>query len=259
MRRFLASLVGLVVTVAPGVVRAEAWGGADLSVRVTPEPRVAQPGQPILYRVTVRNAGPGDAVLPVLRVTIPTGVDVVNVNVATCRPGRTVNEVVCPSPTDVLAGGSGEVRIGGVVQAKAKGPLRATATLTSEVKDDNEADNTHVASTPVDEGADLRLRLSHAGPYELEAEVRNRGPRAAQRAFVAFRTGAGRFLTATGAACHHRAGHVLCRLREIGSGGVARLRLALRPSRQPVTANVYSTRLGDRHPANNVARLRPRP
>ncbi|GAA4064949.1 hypothetical protein GCM10022248_36500 [Nonomuraea soli] len=254
-----AGLVGMAVIVAPGAVYAGEWGSADLSVQLSSHPGIAQPGQPILYRVRVKNAGPGDAVLPVLKVTLPRDVDIVGVNVATCRPGRTAHEVTCPSSSDVLAGGTGEVQISGVVRPGAIGPLRAVASLTSEVSDDNEADNTHMTFTRVDEGADLQVRLRSAGSHQLSAVVRNRGPRAVRDALLYFRTGASRLISAQGARCRPRPGHVLCRLRTVGSGKRLRLRLALGGRRRPVVASVYSTVLGDRRPANNVSRVMLRP
>jgi hypothetical protein len=116
-------------------------GVADLSVRLTAAPQVAQPGHWLSYRVRVRNAGPGDAVLPVLTLRVPEQVDIVHVDVAACHPGASRNEVVCPSPSDIPSGGSGAVTVFGKVRAGARGPLRADARLTSEVLDDNQADN----------------------------------------------------------------------------------------------------------------------
>lgn len=255
-------MAGLVLTgtaTPPAMAAGGNGGAADLSVRMTAEPRVAQPGQPILYQVRVGNAGPGDAVLPVLRITLPAGVEIGVVDVASCRPGRTRNEVLCPSATDVLAGEGGGVRVSGVVRPDAVGPLRAVATLTSEVWDDDETDNVAVVSTPVDEGADLRLRLRAMGGYRLAAVLRNLGPRAVRRPLVVFRTGARRFVSAGGGSCRRRAVYVLCRVGGVASGERARLELTLRPSRRAVTARVFAARVGDRRPADNVARVRPRP
>ncbi|MEV6985785.1 hypothetical protein AB0M95_31625 [Sphaerisporangium sp. NPDC051017] len=164
------------VTAAPVVANASSlpvsrlWGGADLSVRMTVSPRVAQPGRWLAYQVRVRNAGPGDAVLPVLTIKIPDEVEIAAVNVASCRPGagrgknhagnHVGNEVVCPSPVDIRAGGTGAVTVLGVVRPGARGPLRASAVLTSEVVDENEADNRAEVVTQVAEGAGPPVRLS---------------------------------------------------------------------------------------------------
>ncbi|GGK76850.1 hypothetical protein Sme01_42570 [Sphaerisporangium melleum] len=154
-----AGLVLFVAAAAPTVVHASTgprpgrWGGADLSVRVTATPRVAQPRHWLSYVVKVRNAGPGQAVLPVLTVRVPDAVRIAAVNVASCRPGTSRNEVVCSSAVDIPAGDSGAVTIVGRVKGDARGPLRAVAGLTSEVVDGNEGDNRAELVTPVDRGA----------------------------------------------------------------------------------------------------------
>ncbi|MFC6080747.1 hypothetical protein [Sphaerisporangium aureirubrum] len=141
-------------------------GGADLSVRLSVAPQVAQPGQWLSYRVRVRNAGPGDAVLPVLTVHLPEEVDIVHVDVAACHPGAARNEVVCPSSADIPSGGSGALTVFGKVRAGTRGPLRAAARLTSEVTDGDEGDNRAELVTRV---APARL-AHHPGP-----EVRRKG------------------------------------------------------------------------------------
>ncbi|GGK56210.1 hypothetical protein Ppa06_10760 [Planomonospora parontospora subsp. parontospora] len=133
---------------APAAGRA-AWGDADLSVRMEASPRRARPGRRLVYRVRVRNSGPGDAVLPVLTVRLPKAVRIRYVDVAECRPGRSAREVVCASRRDVPAGGDGKVTITGVVRPGARGPLRATAVLSSRVVDGDETDNTVRTVTPV--------------------------------------------------------------------------------------------------------------
>jgi hypothetical protein len=268
-----AGLVFFVVTGAPAVVNASSrhsprlWGGADLSVRVAASPRVAQPGQWLSYEVKVRNAGPGDAVLPVLTIRVPDEVEIAAVNVATCRPGASRNEVVCPSPMDIQAGDTGAVMVVGVVGPGARGPLRASATLSSEVVDDNEADNHAELVTQVDEGADLAVRLSpsagSAKPgqrFTVKAAVRNSGPRLVHDAHVYFTESRARFVSAHGARCAERRGQVGCALRPIRSGARGTLSLVFRMPRSGsdvgTEATVYSTRVGDRRPANNQAHMR---
>ncbi|WP_214109424.1 DUF11 domain-containing protein [Acrocarpospora catenulata] len=250
--------------------RTAPWGGADLNVRIEATPQVAQPGQPLVYRVMVHNSGPGDAVLPVLTVTLPREVEIMSVDVSECRPGRGYNEVVCRSPRDVLAGGSGGVTITALVRPSARGPLRAQASLTSEVLDGHDEDNQAEAVTNVDEGADLAVRFRPARGvprpgerFTMEAVVANRGPRVVRDAFVYLQAGRAQFLAGTGARCHAFNGFVGCALQPIRSGGQTRFQLAFRaPARvlrtRPVQARatVYSRGLGDRRPANNQARLR---
>ncbi|WP_327087551.1 hypothetical protein OIE66_35250 [Nonomuraea sp. NBC_01738] len=261
-RRLLAGLMGLIIAGSPGIAHATgAPGGADLSVRTAVSPAVAQPGRPITYQVTVRNAGPGAAVLPVLKVVLPPEVRVVDVDVATCKPGRSKSEIVCASPADVVAGGAGGVTITGVVRPGARGPLRAVATLTSQTQDANQADNTNVNLVNVDEGADLGLRLSgraRSGRFALSAVVRNQGPGTVRDARIYVQTGSASLLSAKGARCRDRTGYVACRVRTIASGERVEVQLALRAAGRPVKvrANVFSTRFGDRRPSDNRARMR---
>ncbi|WP_157252374.1 DUF11 domain-containing protein [Nonomuraea typhae] len=261
-RKVFAGFMGVMVAGTPAAAHAgDGWGSADLSVRLSAEPAVAQPGHPIIYRAEVRNAGPGDAVLPVLTVTLPADVEIVSVDVATCRPGAVAHEVVCPSPADVLAGGRGGVTVTGIVRPGARGPLISRAALVSEVRDENESDNTHTLQTRVDEGADLSLRLSgraRGSRYALSALVRNQGPRMVRDARIFLRTGPARLVSAVGARCRGRVGYVSCRLRAVASGERLRVRLSLWAPDRPVNAraNVYSSRFGDRRPADNRARMR---
>ncbi|MFF5210776.1 hypothetical protein [Streptosporangium sp. NPDC000396] len=236
-------------------------GGADLSVQLSASPKLAQPGQPLIYRVDVRNAGPEDAVLPLLTIQLPQEVEIIHVDVAECRKGTAANEVVCPSQQDVLAGGTGGVMITGLVDPDARGPLQATATLSSEVEDENEEDNISQAVTSVDEGADLVVRLSRkarAGRLvTMDAVVRNRGPRVVRDAALFFDTRSARFLSAKGAPCHSYPGHVGCTLHPVASGKLVKLKLAFHARRNApqAKATVYSVRVGDRRPANNLARI----
>ncbi|MEV4887823.1 hypothetical protein AB0K48_00330 [Nonomuraea sp. NPDC055795] len=261
-RKMLAGFMGVMLAGVPGLAHAgPGWGAADLSVRLTARPGVAQPGQPIIYRAEVGNAGPGDAVLPVLKVTLPVGVEVVSVDVATCARGVSAAEVVCTSPMDIRAGGTGGVTITGIVRPDARGPLKAAATLTSEVRDDDESDNAATVSTAVDEGADLSLRLSgraRGGRFAMTALVRNRGPHMVRDARVYLRTGRAKLVSALGARCRTQLGFVACRLRAVGPDERLRVRLTLRAPRRPVdaSAGVWSSRLGDRRPSDNRARLR---
>ncbi|MDP9846630.1 hypothetical protein J2853_005841 [Streptosporangium lutulentum] len=265
--RIVAGVVSLVLAVAPGAASARSGEknlvGADLSVRLSVLPKLAQPGKPLIYRADVSNAGPEDAVLPVLVVRLPEGVEVIGVNVAECLPGGAANEVICASRQDVMAGDAGGVTISGLVRPGARGPLRATATLSSEIVDENGTNDSAQTSTPVGEGTDLAVRLSRRAIggrlVTVGAVVRNRGPRAVRDAAVFFDTGKARFLSASGARCRPRPGSVGCALRTVGSGGKVSMRLTFRAhGRGPrAQATVYSVRLGDRRPANNIASLTP--
>ncbi|GIH21936.1 hypothetical protein Aph01nite_02460 [Acrocarpospora phusangensis] len=264
-RWVVAAFVCLLTGVAAPPAHAEEMGGADLTVKIESFPPLAQPGQPITYRVTVGNTGPGDAVLPVLTVRIPREVEIMSVDVAECLPGRGYNEVVCRSPRDILTGGSGGVTITGLVRPSATGPLHAYATLVSEVIDGDERNNRADSDVKVDEGADLAMRLAPARraarpgeEYAVDAVVRNRGPQEVRDAYVYVQSGRARFLTGSGARCKLRQDLVGCALPPIRSGASAHVELAFRAPARPVRtqATVHSRGLGDRHPANNQAHLR---
>ncbi|WP_285585393.1 hypothetical protein [Herbidospora sp. NBRC 101105] len=257
MRRWLVAGVAFLVSgVLAGPALASGpgghggqWGGADLSVSIEAHPKVAQPGQPLTYSVQVKNGGPGDAVLPTLTVRVPDDFTIVAVDVAECRPGRGLSEVVCPSSKDVAAGKSGGVVITGLVRPDALGPLHAQARLVSEVLDGRETDNQAESFTKVDEGADLTVRLSAARRSghrtTVHAAVRNRGPRVVRDAMV----------FVDGARCGGRTG---CVVPTIRPGGTAWFRLAVRRGTTAVTAIVRSQGRGDRHPRNNQASLKVR-
>ncbi|GAA0409136.1 hypothetical protein GCM10009530_71950 [Microbispora corallina] len=253
---------------AQPAVASDQWGAADLSVGISASPRVAQPGQPLTYRVSVHNKGPGDAVLPVLRVRLPRDFQVVNVDVAECDPGRGYSEIVCRSRRDVLPGGSGGMTITGVVRPGAHGPLRAQASLSSEVVDGHQDDNTADVVTRVDDGADLAVRFRSSTRFTrpghwfaVRAEVRNRGPRVVRDAFVYVQPREARLVSASGARCRAARAIVGCAMPPIRSGSSGLLKLVFRvPSRAShavaTMATVYSRRFGDRRPENNQARMR---
>lgn len=274
-RRVVTGLVCVFVAGVPQPAPAAAqpagggqWGTADLTVGITATPRVAQPGQPLTYNVTVHNKGPGDAVLPTLRVRLPRDFQIVNVGVAECSPGDARNQVVCHSSEDVLPGGSGGMTITGVIRPGAHGPLRARADLTSEVLDGDESDNTAEAVTKVDEGADLAVRFRSSTRFtrpghwfSVRAEVRNRGPRVVKDAYVFFQPQRARLLSASGGRCRGSRQFVGCSLPPIRSGSRGLLELVFRvPSRAShavaTMATVYSRHIGDRRPANNRASMR---
>jgi hypothetical protein len=268
-RRVVTGLVCVLVAGAPQpALAAEQWGAADLSVGISASPKVAQPGQPLTYHVRVHNDGPGDAVLPVLRVHTPRDFQIINVDVAECTPGRGMNEVICQASQDVLAGGSGSMTITGLIRPGANGPLRAEASLSSEIVDSDNSDNSAESLTRVDEGADLAVRFGESTRFTrpghwfaVRAEVRNRGPRVVRDAYVFLQPREARLESATGGRCRRGPAFVGCSLPPIRSGSSGLLKLVFRvPSRAShavaTMATVYSRRLGDRRPANNKARMR---
>ncbi|MFI6506705.1 hypothetical protein ACIBCT_03800 [Streptosporangium sp. NPDC050855] len=264
--RVAAGVLCLVLAALPRAALAspegDGWGGADLSVRLLVSPARAQPGRLLSYRAEVGNAGPGDAVLPVLTVRLPDEVDVLGADVAECLPGVAAGEVVCASSADVPAGTSGGVRIDAMVRPGARGPLEASATLSSGVVDDDETNNSTRTLTEVGEGTDLAVTMSRrvrAGRLVvMSAVVRNRGPRRVHDAGILLDTGGARLLAARGARCDSRPGRTGCLLRALGAGGRASLLLAFaaRDRGGRAEATVHSARVGDRRPANNTARFR---
>jgi hypothetical protein len=261
----VAGVVSLVLAGVPGTTSARTEeknrSGADLSVRLTVSPALAQPGKPLIYQAAVSNEGPEDAVLPVLIVRLPEEVEILGTNVAECLPGSAANEVICASQQDVLAGGTGGVTISGIVRPGARGPLRATAMLSSAVVDENGANDSAQTLTSVGEGTDLAVKLSReerqGRMVTVGAVIRNRGPRTVRDAAIFLETGKAHFLSAKGARCRPHPGSVGCELRAVGAGSQVSLRLAFRarghsPQAQ---ATVFSAHLGDRRPANNVASI----
>ncbi|MGC5013699.1 hypothetical protein ACLQ2R_23300 [Streptosporangium sp. DT93] len=240
----------------------DGWGGADLSVRLLVSPVRARPGRPLRYRAEVGNAGPGDAVLPVLTLRLPHEVRVLGTDVTECLPGAVADEVVCASSADVPAGTTGGVTVDAIVRPGARGPLEASATISSGVVDGDETDNSARALTEVDQGTDLAVRLSRgirAGRLVLvSAVVRNRGPRRVHDAALLLDTGGARLLAARGTRCDTRPGHAACRLRALGAGGRVNLLLAFtaRGHEPRAEATVHSPLVGERRPADNTARLR---
>ncbi|RBQ16568.1 hypothetical protein DP939_30125 [Spongiactinospora rosea] len=263
--------------------------GADLSVRITSYPKVAQPGRPLGYRIDVGNAGPGPAVRPELRVRLPEGVKVLSVDVAECKPGTTarLSEIVCSSGADVLKGGHGTLSVVGQVPADARGALRAVATIKSQAADGDATDNTAEAVNRVGEGADLAVRLTRlgGGPAQgsargsrraavaapgrrapgarVRAVVMNHGPQAVRDGQLFVRVRGARLVASEGARCGAHAGYVGCRLHAVPVGGGTRVLMVFAPAAnarhaRPMTAAamVYSAVLGDRRPDNGKARLR---
>lgn len=260
--KMVAGAVAAAVVSGSIPARAAAPEPANLSVRVSASPSTAQPGRPITYRVDVRNAGPGEAVRPVLTVVVPDAVDISSVDVVSCRPGRTLGEVVCPSPENVAAGGTGGVTITGTVRRDAVGPLRLVARMAAQGTD-ADAGNGATLVTGVDQGADLGVRLKarqeRDGAFTVVATVHNRGPRAVLDARVAVRAeGARPAGPAAGQSCRRRAGETVCEPVTVPSGGTVRFELPYLASRGPVRVRgeVRSSRLGDRRPDDNEAALR---
>ncbi|MFC4057900.1 hypothetical protein ACFOWE_06320 [Planomonospora corallina] len=233
-------------------------------MRLQASPRRAQPGQRLVYRARVRNAGPGEAVLPVLTVRVPRGVRILHVDVAECRPGRTAREVVCATGRDVPVGEGGKVTITGVVRPGAKGPLLATARLSSQVLDGDESDNAARTVTRIGEGADLSVRLSglrRAGrTVTVDALVGNRGPRTVRDGLIVLQARRARVVSADGARCRSRSHYTGCALAALRPGDRVRIRFVLRGRGDAVDARatVYSARLGDRRLGDNSDRARSR-
>ncbi|WP_433222764.1 hypothetical protein [Microtetraspora malaysiensis] len=265
----VAGLVCLIAAGAPHAARADArWGGADLGVEITASPRTAQPGHPVVYDVRVRNNGPGDAVLPVLTIRLPRDVKIINVNVGECGPGRGTGEVVCRTPRDVHASGTGQVVITGLVRPAAHGPLRAQAELTSQIADPHPENNTAEVVTPVAEGADLAVRLASAtrtappgGRFAITATVSNLGPKTVRDAYVFLEPRRARFVSAAGARCQEAAGFVGCALPLMSAGTRNLIELTFQAPRRAVDtvgarATVYAGKVGDPRPANNSASIR---
>lgn len=264
-REVLAGFIAIVMAGAPGAALADGSSDeVDLSVEILTRPLRAQPGQPIFYRVQVRNDGPGTAKKPVLTVQMPDGVKIAGPNVFSCRHGATEQEVVCPSTKEVAPGETGGVTITGIVRRDAVGPLRAVATLTSAATDVDETNNSQVSLVEVNEGADLKVQLagtSRGKRFAVSAEVTNMGPGTVRDGRLFFKAGESELVAASGAECRLLSGRIGCKLPELASGDDLRVRLAIVAPRRPVDAkaSVFSSRYGDRHSDDNVASMRINP
>ncbi|HWH27943.1 MAG TPA: S8 family serine peptidase [Mycobacteriales bacterium] len=135
---------------------------ADLVVTKGDSPDPAIAGEQLFYPITVRNAGPDPALDVTVVDTLPTGVSFVTTDVPGLCTQAPVGTLTC-SLGDLAAGASRsftvKVAVDPSLVADNGGPLGIsnTATAASTTPDDDRSDNTAVASTIVEDRADLRV------------------------------------------------------------------------------------------------------
>jgi len=170
---------------------------ADLSVGVATSPNQVVAGQDVIYTTTLSNAGPSDAVAPVVTTTIPVSATFVSLtwpNGWNCtRPALGGIGTVSCTPTgggSFAAGGSATFAL--VVLADQGMPagtgtgLSATSTAGSQTTDPNTANNTATADPNATTSADLGVTNSLAPNAVFAGQtltdtvtVTNHGPSAA--------------------------------------------------------------------------------
>ena len=170
---------------------------ADLSVGVATSPNQVVAGQDVIYTTTLSNAGPSDAVAPVVTTTIPVSATFVSLtwpNGWNCtRPALGGIGAVSCTPTggeSFAAGGSATFAL--VVLADQGMPagtgtgLSATSTAGSQTTDPNTANNTATADPNATTSADLGVTNSLAPNAVFAGQtltdtvtVTNHGPSAA--------------------------------------------------------------------------------
>ncbi|GAB3935076.1 hypothetical protein GCM10029976_044920 [Kribbella albertanoniae] len=167
---------------------------ADLSITKS-APSTVVAGNELIYTLTVRNAGPSDAVGAVVTDTLPAGTTYVRgtSSAGDCLQDPSVSEPVVICPAGRLKPG-GELVITVVTNvdpALAPGKLTNAATVSSQTPDPNDSNNRGTADTVVTASANLSITKSMkpsplvAGGEGLYAlTVHNNGPSSAQAVTV---------------------------------------------------------------------------
>ncbi|MEV5966546.1 hypothetical protein AB0L70_32560 [Kribbella sp. NPDC051952] len=241
---------------------------ADLSVtKSAPETVVA--GNELTYQLTVRNAGPSDAVGAVVTDTLPAGTTFVRGTGpgGACTQGPALSEpaVTCPIG-QVEPGGDATADI--VVKVspdQPAGTLVNNATAGSQTPDPDDKNNSGSAETKVTTSADLSiiktvkpspLVAGSEGVYTLT--VHNDGPSTAQAVTVADTLPAGlSVLEATSAdgTCTVSGAAVSCTLGTMSAGGnaVVLIRVAVAAAQTAAVTNAgsVSSSTSDPDPGNN--------
>ncbi|MFI5729684.1 hypothetical protein ACIA49_06135 [Kribbella sp. NPDC051587] len=167
---------------------------ADLSITKS-APATVVAGNGLIYTLTVRNAGPSDAIGAVVTDTLPAGTTYVRGSspVGDCMQGPSVAEpvVICPAGR-LKPGASVVITVTVKVDpAVAPGKLTNAATVSSQTPDPNDGNNRDTVETTVTASADLSITKSVTpsplvaggeGLYTLT--VHNAGPSTAQAVTV---------------------------------------------------------------------------
>lgn len=131
---------------------------ADLAVTKVTENESVQPGDHILYRITVENVGSDLATGVTLTDSLPADVsfDFANTTSGTCAYDDGTHAVTCDLGT-LDEGASAEVFLNVVVDAAARGSIENTASVTADQGDPDTANNSSTETVAVQAFADLSI------------------------------------------------------------------------------------------------------
>lgn len=203
---------------------------ADLVVakQTLTDPVVA--GQPVSYRITVRNAGPSDARTIQVTDDLPAALTgaTADSSAGTCAVAS--GTLTC-ALGDLTAGGTATVNVTATVSPSATGTLANSATATSPTADPSATNNTGTATDPVTASADLLITKTAqpspviAGqPVTYTLTVRNAGPSDSRGVTVRDAVPAPLTYTSSTASqgtCSETGGVVDCALGTVPAGGTA--------------------------------------
>ncbi|TWD82228.1 putative repeat protein (TIGR01451 family) [Kribbella amoyensis] len=241
---------------------------ADLALtKVAPETVVA--GNELTYRLTVRNAGPSDAVDGFVSDTLPAGTTFVRgtgpAGACTQDPSGSEPVVTCPVGTLAPEDDAEVTVVVKVAPHQPAGKLTNTATVSSRTPDPLDGNNAASAETTVSASADVSITKSvKPSPLVAGAEglytltVRNDGPSTAQGVKIADELPSGVSLlgaTSADGTCTVSGSSVSCTLGAVGPDGTAVVVIrvavaAAQTANVTNTGNVTST-TPDPDPSNN--------
>ncbi|WP_405055822.1 DUF11 domain-containing protein [Kribbella sp. NBC_01505] len=242
---------------------------ADLSITKS-APATVVAGNELTYTLTVRNAGPSDAIGAVVTDTLPAGTTYVrgSSSAGDCLQDPTVSEPVVICPAGRLKPGA-ELVVTVVVKvdaAVAPGKLTNAATVSSQTPDPNDSNNRGTADTAVTASANLSITKSVTpsplvaggqGLYTLT--VHNAGPSTALAVVVTDTLPAGLSVLEATSADGDCTTAVSCTLGAMGPGADAVVQIRVKVDSgqtAPITnaASVTST-TPDPDPADNTSTI----
>ncbi|TDW15039.1 DUF7507 domain-containing protein [Kribbella kalugense] len=211
------------VTVTPGAAK------ADLVVTKETLSKLVVAGQPVTYRISVRNDGPSDARKVQLTDDVPSALTGVTADssAGSCTVDST--QAKC-ALGDLTAGSTATITVTGTVSAKAIGQLTNSATATSSTSDPDTSNNTGRTTDDLTTSADLAITKTaqptpvQAGrPVTYTLTVTNNGPSAAESVKVSDPVPAPlQYVSATpsSGSCTEEAGTVTCAVGTVAPGDV---------------------------------------
>lgn len=221
-------------------------------VEIAAKPK-SRPGGLLDYAIIVRNGATRGVRL---NVTLPGGMAIIGVTPRGCR--ETPTGMACHF-ADLEPGGRMAAKLAAIVKSKARGVQTATAEVTA----DTGATGRSTATTTIEQGVDLAVRLkaprrAAAGQaFEMTARVVNRSRRPATNVRLQVGTERGHFVAVAGK-CAEKRLQSRCELGRINPGRarILRFRVAIKAGAHGVIGNFAATASvgkGDTDPGNNVA------